>query len=179
MKYRHWLLGLSLSLIVGVLAFAATRASLTAPAVPTPALPQEALLDWLGVSAAQRGQLAIDGQFPQDIADLAAALASARDALAAAWETPDAPREQIEAQVEAVIQAGAALERRLADYLLSLRAQLPPEQERKLAALCAECLREAPGGRWRRGGGGGGQGMGRGYGPAMGRGPWGQGAQEP
>jgi Spy/CpxP family protein refolding chaperone len=135
----------------------------------------EAVMDWLGVPAAQRDQFSRhDPQFAADLQRLRDALARGRAELAAALEDGASNDQQIRARSEAVIAASAALERRVTDYLLAIRRHLTPEQQKRLFGICAQGVRQGGGGQWRHGRDGDGpppmgRGMGRGY--RGGRGP--------
>lgn len=140
----------------------------SAPA-PADSSATEALLSWLGASESQREELRThDAGFAAELKQLKADLAAKRAAFAAVLEKGDAPDDQILTGLEAVLAANNALERRIAEYLLSVRDHLTPEQQRKLFGLCAE---EARHGRQWRGGRGesglgppsGRQGQGRGW----------------
>jgi Spy/CpxP family protein refolding chaperone len=129
----------------------------------------ETLLNWLGASAQQRQELATkDVEFGGELKQLKADLETKRKEFAAALERTDTPGDTILAKLEAMLAADAALQRRIARYLLSVRDHLTPEQQQKVFGLCAEEARH--GRQWRGGrgnsepaggGGGGQQGRGR------------------
>jgi hypothetical protein len=109
------------------------------------------LLDWLGVAPEAGAQvLAHDPSFSSDLAAQRAELTTRRGELAASFERGDSD-ELIRQRVEAVIAAGAAIERRVTNHLLSVREYLTPQQQSRLLELCAEGVRQGPGWRWRRG----------------------------
>ena len=123
-----------------------------------------------------------DSNFVTDLNTLRTNLEAARSRLAAAFEDENIPDDEILRRVEAAIEAHNQLERRVAEYLISVRDHLTPQQQRQLYRLCAEQVRER-GKRWRRGwrgrddasdGGcrcGKGRGRGRGRGRGQGCGP--------
>lgn len=136
----------------GLGAYTATVATKSAsqPATAATDNPTDSLVSWLGASDAQRTQLIEhDPTFSGDLKQLQAELAAKRSELAAILERAAASNEDIMAGVEASIAAGAALERRIAKYLLTVRDHLTPEQQRRLFNLCAEEIRQ--GCRCRRG----------------------------
>jgi Spy/CpxP family protein refolding chaperone len=149
--------------------------------LPPPGNPARALGGWLRLMPEQVEQLAeVDPGFAADRARLETALAEARETLARLFENASATDEQILEQVERVIDAHDALERRVAQYLVALRPHLGQEQRNRLFQRCAEGVRSAGGMRWRHGWRGGreetdlgahepgrGRGRGRGQGP-----PW-------
>lgn len=124
-----------------------TSAPTTAPAE---ANATEALLTWLEASPQQLDELkAHDPTFPTDLKQLKADLEAKRTEFASALERVNAPEDEVLARLEATLSANAALQRRIAKYLLSVRDHLTPQQRQKLFGLCAE---EARHGRQWRGG---------------------------
>ena len=108
------------------------------------------LASWLGMSPEQTKEIRnIDATFPEDSTKLERALFDERQKLADLFDSPDATAEAIQQQVERVITANNALERRVADHLLALRPHLTAEQRAKLYRRCAQGIREAGGCRWR------------------------------
>jgi hypothetical protein len=171
---RKIILGMLAAALVGVGAYAASVA--TKPA-PKPAQSSDAataaLMDWLQVPANQRSEIQLhDPAFAEDLKALRQTLAVKRADLAAALDDPNASDESIRAKLEALIAADANLERRAADYLLTVRHHLTKDQQRRLFALCAEGVRQGPNCPWRQGlpDGRGQGGQGRGLGPGGGRG---------
>jgi Spy/CpxP family protein refolding chaperone len=130
-----------------------------------------------------------DPTFSEDLDRLRASLAAERNRLIDLFEAEDTSDEALRTQVENVIAAHDALERRVVEHLIQIREHLTPQQQRRLFSLCAEnvryCFRQQrwrygqsrnslarPGGRGPGGGpgagmggpGGGGRGYGRGRG---------------
>jgi len=91
-----------------------------------------------------------DPQFAEDFRALREKLEEARLTLAAVFEKESATGDEIRAQVEAAIEAHNQLERRVAEYVITVRDHLTPEQQKRLFGLCAEKVRES-GRRWRHG----------------------------
>jgi len=152
------------------------------PAAPVPTAPAgrpTRLLDWLQLTPAQRAAVRdLESDFERDRAALEAELEAARGRLAAACESETTTDTELLAQVEAVLAAHQAVERRVAQYLVSLRPHLTPAQRTRLLGHFATGVREARGFRWRHGNidgldAGGGRGAG---GPPADRGPGGRGA---
>jgi Spy/CpxP family protein refolding chaperone len=170
MTRKQQLLVVLAALLAAVASFAVAYAQRSAAtsraAAGNPA--GETLLNWLNVPAAAREQiLARDPAFGDDLARLRNDLNQRRETLAAALEDPTSAPDVIRARVEAVIAASASLERRVTEYLLSVRDHLTPEQQKRLLSLCAQGVRQGSGWRWRhgQGGDGAGQGPGGGGGP--------------
>jgi len=152
-----------LVIVVGVAAFAATRAARWGNR-PEPAAAidsaTQALLDWLNIPDAQRKQLhGLDPTFAADLKKLREDLADERSKLAETLEGNSATNDTIIARVEGVIAADNALQRRITRFLLSVRQHLTADQQRRLFSLCAEGVRQGPGWRWRGGRGPGGPGQ--------------------
>jgi hypothetical protein len=93
---------------------------------------------------------ACDPAFRDEARTLAQTLDDERAALADLLDQPGATDEQVRAQVERVIVAHNALERRAAEHLLKVREQLSPSQQKQLMGLVSETVRHA-GPRWRGG----------------------------
>lgn len=184
MTRRRLIAGVVLVIAAGLGGYAATVATRSASA-PAPAADSatQALLDWLNASAVQRAALRDhDRSFPGELQKLRSELATRRAELAAALEKTGTPDDVIMSRVEAVSAASAALDRRVAGYLLSVRDHLNAEQQKRLFGLCAETVREGGGRQWRGGRGVGAEGNreGRGGGGGRGRGPgWGGGRGGP
>ena len=165
----------------------ATRSQMIEPASRPAGSP---LTQWLHLDAEQA--VAVnkhDPRFSEDLAQLRGKLADERSKLIAMFENVDTGDEELREQIEAVIEAHNRQERRVADYLITVRHLLNPAQQQRLFSLCADniryCWRQQ---RWRHGqrqgeiggpgGGGGGrhgQGQGRGWrgGRGQGGGPGG------
>jgi len=179
----------AVSLGAGVGSFFATRA--TQPAAPAAASQPSAETDtarpgaratdhargprrygilarWLGLSPQQLRVVEHDDpHFAREAAELDAQLRHEQEKLAALLEAISTPDEQILEQLERVIAAHAALERRVARYVLKIRHHLSPDQQRRLLGLCASGVRKAAGRQWR----GSRQHEGRRRGPGGRRGP--------
>lgn len=151
MTGARFLIILLIAGVTGVGAYTATvRTRPAASPPPADDTATEALLNWLGASAAQRAELRThDATFATELKGLRTDLEAKRSEFVATLERADAPDEQIMERLEAVLAANNALERRVVRYLLSVRQHLTPEQQRKLFSLCAE---EARHGRRYRGG---------------------------
>ncbi len=171
-------------LCVCVVVFAASLAG-TIVARSQPSSEEKPRLDsplarWLDLDTeTAEGIESLDPGFAGERKSLQGELSDARSALATLLEDEDVTNEAIQEQIEACIAKHNALERRVAQYLLTVRDHLTPAQQKKLFRLCAEGVRKGRGHRWGReagrgagrGGGrceccgrGGGQGRGRGQG---------------
>jgi Spy/CpxP family protein refolding chaperone len=127
----------------------ATRSRATPPAVEPQPLPP--LARQIGLDAEQARVLdAKDPQFAADLQALRDELEKARSELAAAFDDPNTTDDEIRRRIEAVIEAHNRVERRVGEYLITVRDQLTPEQQKRLFGLCAEKVRER-GKRWRHG----------------------------
>ncbi len=124
-----------------------------AAAAPTaPAGRPIRLLDWLQLTPAQRAAVHdLETDFKRDRAALEAELEAARLRLATAFESETTTDAELLAQVEAVLAAHQAVERRVAQYLVSLRPHLTPAQRTRLLGHFATGVRAAHGFRWRHG----------------------------
>ena len=111
-----------------------------------------------------------DPTFRADLADLRTELAEHRRQLADLFDIADSSDEDIRAAVEQIIETRSRLERRVTEYLLAVRPELTPRQQKKLFEICAEGVRGGHGRGWGRGGGEGGWGGGRGGGRSPGGG---------
>ncbi len=154
-------------LLIAVLATLLTwtlRARAAAPASTQPS-PEDPVFDWLNVPQAQRAQVtADDPRFAEDLSRLRNDLQRGRADLAALLEQKDASDQAIRAQVESVIAANAALQRRVMEHVLAVRDHLTPAQQQRLLSFCAQGIRQGPGWQYRGGIHGNG-------GPAAGQGP--------
>jgi hypothetical protein len=115
-----------------------------------------------------------DPTFRADLAELRAELAEHRHRLAGLFESPDSTDEAIRAAVEDIIDTRTRLERRVTDYLLTVRHKLTPGQQERLFNICAEGVR-GHGRPWGRAAGKHGGRGGRGAGRSGGRAGWGRG----
>ncbi len=107
---------------------------------------------WLGLSREQAADvLEIEATFAADRTSLEAVLQAERERLAFLFENQETPDDHILQQVEAVIAAHDALERRIARHLVALRPHLTPEQTKRLFDRFAGGVRECQGPRWRQG----------------------------
>ena len=176
-------------LFAGSFVGTAVTRSQTAASRPCPA--RGPLPKWLGLGAEKAAAIeAVDPQFSEDLLTLRGEVDDARAALITLFETPDVTDDELRAQIDAVIDAHNRVERRVADYLVSVRRYLTPAQQRKLFNLCADEVQQCRR-RWQRGhcperGASGGaamrpgrgqrQGQGKGAGPGRG---FGRGAGRP
>lgn len=147
----------------------------TQPAqVPGPAddgRAMQALAAWLNLTPQQQRELhQHDPTFASEQQALRRQLAQAQGDLAAAMEDPHSSDHLIMQRTEAVISAGAALQRRVARYLLVVRDHLTAAQRQQLFGLCAQTLRGTGPGRGQGGPGWGGGGQRRRLGPGGPRG---------
>jgi Spy/CpxP family protein refolding chaperone len=176
-------------LFAGSFVGTAVTRSQTAASRPVPT--RGPLPRWLGLGAEEAAAIeAVDPQFSEDLLKLRGEVDDARAALITLFETPDVTDDELRAQIDAVINAHNRVERRVADYLVSVRRYLTPAQQRKLFNLCADEVqqcrrrwqrghcptREASGGAAMRPGRGQRQGQGKGAGPGRG---FGRGAGRP
>ena len=138
------------------------------------------VVSWLGLTKQQSEDIAdIEKHFAEDQVLLESRLQTEREILAAMFESPTATDAEFLEQVEKVIAAHDALERRIAKHLVELRPHLTTEQQRRLFNRFASSVREGNRRGWRFGqsdefrderrGGGPPPGRGRG-GPPEGRG---------
>jgi Spy/CpxP family protein refolding chaperone len=166
MKILKPLLVVALLVACGLASFLVTlHASPKTPQGDGPHVPQRrgrqhAMAVWLELDDAQAEAVQMaDATFHSDSARLAETLTEERAKLAAALEDAAASDQAILDQVERVIAAGNALERRVARHVVAIRPSLTPGQQRKLMGLCAQNVRRC-----------GSQGGGRGKGGGRGRG---------
>ena len=125
------------------------------------------LAHWLALTPEQTARLQeVDPAFARDAAAMAGELYEARQVLATLLEAEDTTDMQILEQVEQVIAAHNALERRVAAHLVRLRHELEPASRQQLGREAAREVRRGMGRRW--GGPGRGAGMGGGRGRGMG-----------
>jgi hypothetical protein len=115
-----------------------------------------ALAGWLGLSKEQTKQLeAVDSGFMEECSRMEDSLFAEREKLAELFDDPRAGEDAILKQVDRVIAANGALERRVAAHLVALRPYLTSEQRARLYTRCAKGIREACGcgrqQRWRCG----------------------------
>ena len=103
-----------------------------------------ALCNWLRLSGEQKQAVRAKGsRFVQEAKALQQKLADERFDLAALLEAPDSTDEQIMGQVERVIKAHDALERRVARHMLAIRPILTREQAKQFMGLAASGVRRA------------------------------------
>ncbi|MGN6368660.1 MAG: periplasmic heavy metal sensor [Phycisphaerae bacterium] len=169
MKTRWWLSIGAVCVLAGAAAFFAGRGTVAAA-------PPDPLSRWLALSPEQSDNVQKDDPgFSSDLPALAAGARQERQKFSELLENPASTDEAIRGQLQRVLDADAALQRRVLDHVLKVRDHLTAAQQEQLMALCAQGFR---GGmrRGRMGGGmgpGPGGGMGRGGpGRGMGRGPW-------
>ena len=102
--------------------------------------------EWLDLSDRETESLdERDPGFAQDATELSDALYEARRALADLLEDPATPDDTIRQQVEKIIKAHSALERRATEHLLAIRDHLTPDQQKRLLGFCASFIREGAG----------------------------------
>ena len=125
----------------------------TTPPTETTAAPTSGrLAAWLNVDADVRATVAdLETAYRADRRELEAIVATERDALAALFDSGQANDDEILAQVEQVIAANNALERRTARFLLDVRPHLTSDQQQRLLRHFAEGVRESGRYRWRHG----------------------------
>ncbi len=149
---RGTLIGFLVTLIAGVGAYTVTVQ--TRPAAPPAASvtsATETLLIWLGASEAQKAELrGHDPTFAADLNQLKTELQNKKQGFAALLEKSDASDDAVRSQLEAVLNTSNTIERRVANYLLSVRDHLTSDQRRKLFGLCAEQVRQGGGYQWGR-----------------------------
>ncbi len=113
----------------------------------------ESLVRWLQVSPQSAERLVeIAAPFGEARAKLESVLYTERGKLADLFDSDVATDDEILQQVERVIEADNALERRVAQQLVALRPYLTGDQRARLFKRCAQGVREAGGCRWRHAG---------------------------
>lgn len=138
MRRSTQILILLAAIAVGIGAFIATVYSGGAPS----AGPKCPLGEWLSLPTDQcKTVCGADPGFRNEARDLADRKCQERLTLAALLEDPATPGDQILEQVERVIAAHAALERRVVQHLLAIRSHLTPDQQERLLRFCAESVR--------------------------------------
>lgn len=169
---------------VGLFCAAATYVATNAwqsNATPTTAASTErsaALEQWLQLTPQQTSELrGLDSTFAAEMSVLEARLTAERERLAAMFDNPTTPNDVLLKQVEAVIAAHDAVERRVAAHVIALRPHLTAAQQKQMFEKLASGVREG-GYRWRHGqpegeqrSRGGGPPADRGRGRGRGRGP--------
>ena len=134
---RLWLT-LGVSLVFGAGAFVATVWAHGAFGPEKDAHP----VGWLGLSEEQHEAIhATAPTFDDDAVKLADQLRRRRHELADLLESEGAADAQVLEQVELVIAAHNALERRVAQHVLAIRKHLTPAQQKRLMGLCARQVR--------------------------------------
>lgn len=115
------------------------------------------LVRWLDLDKKTAEEIeSLDPGFAGERKSLQEELAEARSALATLLEDENVTNERIRGQIEYCIAKHNMLERRVAQYLLTVRDHLTPAQQKRLFRLCAEGVRKGRGRGWGRAGGGGG-----------------------
>jgi hypothetical protein len=134
-----------IALGAGVGSFVGTMAQGERPAaLEAPLKDANAFERWLGLSSNQVVEIAKDDPaFTAEAASLAGTLDQERDGLAALLEAVATPDQEILTQVERVIAAHDALERRVAAHVLAVRHHLTFDQQERLMGLCAASVRQA------------------------------------
>jgi hypothetical protein len=132
----------------------------------------ESVAGWLDLTRQQAADVReIETSFAADRARLEANLAAERERLATLLENQSASSDDIMQQVEIVIAANNALERRVAANVIALRPHLTGEQQKLLFDRLSRGVREGGGWRWRHGQAGNLENERRGGGPPVNRGP--------
>ena len=147
---RHLVL-LTVLLFVG--SFAITVVSRSQTTEPVPPAPSTPLAQWLHLEQDQAAEVSEhDPHFAEDVQKLRDTLANERARLITLFENIETSDEDLRQQIEVVIDAHNQVERRVADYLITVRHHLTPAQQQRLFSLCADniryCWREQ---RWRSG----------------------------
>ena len=151
-----------------------SQAPTTEPAADSAPIP---LACWLELSEEQTQALGkVDPSFVDERWSLQRSLDQARTKLALLFEDKGVSDGALREQVELVIAAHNALERRVAEHLIAVRPHLAPGHQKTLFCLCAERVRQGRGRCWAQDAGGpstGGKGCGSGCGlrPGKGDGP--------
>ena len=108
--------------------------------------PVERLSDWLDLSAAQRDAVReADPSFETESATLTARLRDDRAQLAKLLVASDSADEAIRTQLERVIDTEVTLERRVSEFVLTIRGELTAEQRARLMGYIADGLRTKAG----------------------------------
>ena len=163
------------NLVVGAVAIAVAAAGFVLSSRTT-AADGDPLAQWLELDRGSASSLRqADPTFEADAARLRQTLETQRDQLASVMGDPQSSDAAILGQVERVIEAHNALERRVARHVVAVRSILTPQQQRQLMDLCAESVRQGGQQRWRHGQQGETDVRGRGNGPGDGRGRFGAG----
>lgn len=104
---------------------------------------------WLGLTPPQHQVIhEADPDFDAEARALSARLCDQRRALAGMLEAPNVDDDAALAQVERVIEAHNALERRVARHVLAIRPHLDAGQQAQLLGLCARGLRRGAEACW-------------------------------
>lgn len=168
MNRRNILLvmGCVVAMIIG---YAAARATGQEGEMPIDNAAAMALAEFLELNNEQAAEIAKhDPAFAGDLVRLRQALNGRREELAKAMESADVSEQEMQARLEAAFAADHALERRVMEYLMTIRDHLTPAQQQKLFGLAADGIRR--GGGYCRSLLGPGTGQGRGQGLGQGRG---------
>ena len=132
----------------------------------------QSVTSWLELTPLEAAAVGdIEAAFAADRKPLEAKLAAEREQLAALLENPATRNSEILQQVENVIAAHDALERRVAEHLVAMRPHLTADQQKRLLVRFATSVREGGGGRCRHGQPGNVEGGRPGGGPPPDRGP--------
>jgi len=138
MKNLTTLVILTAALASGIVSFLYARGPDTA-ATTQRRPPMSQLLELSPEQEAAIGK--VDPNFRHEAKALAAKLDAAQDRLAELLEAAGAARETTMAQVETMMLAHNALERRVAEHIMEVREHLSPQQRMKLMGLMAERVR--------------------------------------
>lgn len=136
--------------------FAGTIVARSQSSSPVETAAASPLARWLDLDKQAEEEIESHDQgFTDDLKSLRQGLADARSALATLLDAGDATDDQIRERVDECIRAHNALERRITDYVLTVRDHLTPAQQKRLFHLCAEGVRKGRAYGWGRGRGGG------------------------
>lgn len=144
MKWYGWVILVFAGACIGLIAFAAARNTFNYHGLGDRhhgghnTLP---LTQWLEVSTTQEhGLTAADPKFSEDAAKLAQAVRQERQKLLDVLADPASTKEQINAQVEQVLAAEAALQRRVTQYVIEARSVLSLSQQQRLLGLYGQAM---------------------------------------
>jgi uncharacterized membrane protein len=160
MKRKHWIVLLTIVAVVGGGAFFVGRQS------AAEARPADTMARWLNLSASQVREIdKEDPDYARDANDLCDKLQGERRTLAGLLEAPASTAQAVNDQLDRVLAADAALQKRIIAHVIRVREHLDPSQRSRLMNLCAQGIRNAGHGEHH------GYGPGDGTGPLNGRGP--------
>jgi hypothetical protein len=130
--------------------FAGTFAARSVPGPGERQAERRPLVRWLGLDEdTARVVHELDPDFGIELHALRQAHDDERAKLAELFENPEVTDAELRTRIEAVIAAGNAVDRRVAEHLLLVRDHLTPGQQRKLFDLCADHVRQHRRRGWR------------------------------